>query len=173
MKIKLFALSLIAAFSLGNLSAQKDGKKMASPPAKLETSIGGAKVIVKYSQPSVKGREIFGGLVPFGKVWRTGANDATTISFSEDMKVNGKELKAGTYTLFTIPGEKEWTFIFNSELGQWGAYKYDEKKDVLKVTSKPIKHKMTEQMTFSSDRDNLYLDWAETRVALKIEPAVF
>ncbi len=174
MKIKLFALALIAAFSIGNLQAQKDSKeKPKSPPAKLETSIGGEKVIVEYHQPSVRGRKIFGELVPYNKVWRTGANNATTITFSEDMKVNGKEIKAGTYSLFTIPGEKEWTFIFNSDSEQWGAYKYDEKKDVLRVTAKPEKHKMTETMTFSSDLEHLYLDWAEVRVPLKITPGVF
>lgn len=169
MKIKLFALSLIAAFSLGNLSAQKDGKKMASPPAKMEAKVGEATVTINYHQPSVKGREIYGELVPYGKVWRTGANNATTFTTSKSITVNGKELKAGTYSLFTIPGEKEWTIIFNTDAEQWGAYKYDEKKDTLRVTATPQKNTATERMTFTEKGGTIYLDWAETRVPLKIK----
>ncbi len=169
MKIKVFALSLIAAFSISTLSAQMGGKDKPSPPAKLETKIGDAKITIAYSQPGVKDREIFGKLVPYGKVWRTGANEATTFTTSKDITINGQKLAAGTYTLFTIPGEKEWTIIFNTEMGQWGAYKYDAEKDALKVKATPEKHKATERMTFSAKDGVIYLDWAETRVPLTIK----
>ena len=86
---------------------------------------------VVYGQPSRKGREVFSEIAPYGKLWRTGANEATEITFTRDVKLGGKTLKAGTYTLFTIPNADKWTIILNSELGQWGEYKYDKAKDVL------------------------------------------
>ncbi len=86
---------------------------------------------VNYCQPSRKGRTVFTDLAPYGKLWRTGANEATEISVNRDVKVGGKTLKAGTYTLFTIPDADKWTIILNTELGQWGEYKYDRTKDIL------------------------------------------
>lgn len=86
---------------------------------------------VVYGQPYKKGRKVFGELEQYGKVWRTGANEATEITLTKDVKINGKPLKAGTYTLFSIPNPDKWTIIFNSELGQWGAYEYNPEKDVL------------------------------------------
>lgn len=96
----------------------------------------GQKAVVKvyYSQPQKKGREIFGFKVPYGKVWRTGANEAVEFKAYQDIEIGGKKLKAGTYSLFTIPGEKQWTVIINSDLDYWGAYSYNEDKDVLRVT---------------------------------------
>jgi hypothetical protein len=97
----------------------------------------GDKVIVRvtYSRPSKNGREVFGTLVPYGKIWRTGANENTEIKFYQDIELAGKKVKAGTYSLFTIPGEKEWTIILNKELDYWGAFKYNEKSDVVRVTA--------------------------------------
>ncbi len=92
-------------------------------------------VRVIYSRPQTNGREIFGKLVPYGKVWRTGANEATEIKFYQDVELAGKKVKAGIYSLFTIPGEKEWTIILNSDLDYWGAYSYNPKNDVLRVTA--------------------------------------
>lgn len=92
-----------------------------------------AVIRVTYSRPLTNGREIFGKLVPFGKVWRTGANEATEIKFYQDVELAGKKVKAGTYSLFTIPTEKDWTIILNSDLDYWGAYTYNEKNDVLRV----------------------------------------
>ena len=89
--------------------------------------VGLTDIEIDYSRPGIKGREIFGGLVPYGKVWRTGANQATKIIFSTPVKLNGAEIPAGTYGLFTIPGKDEWTVIINKGAEQWGAYKYDEK----------------------------------------------
>lgn len=165
MKKLLFAF--VALLTLGSLSAQD--KKPASPPATMEANIAGATIEINYSQPSVKGREIYGELVPFDKVWRTGANKATSFKTDKDININGKMLKAGEYALYTIPGEKEWTVIFNTDVGAWGAYKYSEEKDVLRVSATPEAHDMTEVMTFTPGKNVIYLDWAETRVPLKIK----
>lgn len=95
----------------------------------------GEKAIIRvtYSRPLKNEREIFGKLVPYGQVWRTGANEATEIKFYQDVDFGGKKVKAGSYSLFTIPGEKEWTVILNSDLDYWGAYKYNQKNDVIRV----------------------------------------
>ncbi len=93
-----------------------------------------AKVI--YGRPQKKGREVFGGLVSYGKVWRTGANEAAEITFYRDVTLGDKQVSAGTYALFTIPGEEEWTVILNSQLNQWGSYGYDQSKDVARATAK-------------------------------------
>lgn len=93
-----------------------------------------ALVRVIYSRPARNNREVFGKLVPYGKVWRTGANESTEIKFYQDATIQGKKVKAGTYSLFTIPGENEWTIILNSDLDYWGAYKYKAENDVLRVT---------------------------------------
>jgi hypothetical protein len=100
--------------------------------------VGGTEVMIKYAQPAVKGRLVFGtkaqkALVPYGEVWRTGANESTTIEFSNDVTVQGKKLAKGVYSLFTIPGETDWTIIFNKEAKMWGAYTYKAEKDVLRV----------------------------------------
>jgi len=97
--------------------------------------IGNAKAMarVTYSRPTKNGREVFGKLIPYGKVWRTGANEATEIKFYQDATIQGKKVKAGTYTLFTIPGASEWTIILNSDMDHWGAYSYNEASDVLRV----------------------------------------
>lgn len=170
MKSKLFTAFLLLAFTLSVQAQMGNKQKRESPPAEMTTKIGDATIVINYSQPSVKGREIYGGLVPYDKVWRTGANEATTFSTDKDITVNGEKLKAGTYTLFTIPGIDLWTIIFNSELGQWGAFKYDASKDVLRVKAKAMKTEMTEKMTFIPGNNGMiYLDWAETRIPLKIE----
>jgi hypothetical protein len=95
----------------------------------------GEKAIARviYSRPRKNGREVFGKLVPYGKVWRTGANEATEIKFYQDVDLGGKKVRAGTYSLFTIPGEKEWTVILNTDLDYWGAYSYNAKNDVVRI----------------------------------------
>ena len=97
----------------------------------------GEKAIVRvtYSRPPKNNREVFGKLVPYGKVWRTGANEASEIKFYHDVELGGKKVKAGTYSLFAIPGDKEWTIILNNDLDYWGAYSYNAKNDVLRVTA--------------------------------------
>lgn len=102
-----------------------------SPFATISQTIGISDVTITYHRPGVKGREIWGKLVPFGEVWRAGANNATIFSFSDDVQINGTLLKAGKYSFFTIPGHNGWTIIFNSVADQWGAYNYDSTKNVL------------------------------------------
>lgn len=139
-----------------------------SPRIKAE----GKDVKVSYGQPSKRGREIFGKLVPYGEVWRTGANEATEITFAKDGTFGGKPVKAGTYSLFTIPGEKEWTFILNSELKQWGAFKYNEikGKDVLHVTVKPSTvGTSVEKLTITLPNGKLVLEWDKTKVEVPVK----
>jgi hypothetical protein len=125
--------------------------------------------MITYGQPSKKDREIFGKLVPYGQVWRTGANEATTVQFKKDVTFGGKKVKAGTYSLFTIPTENEWTIILNSELGQWGAYKYN---DIKKNNVAEVKVKATntasfmEKLTITTDDKKITIGWDKTSVSV-------
>ena len=121
------------------LAQHEAAKKPLSPPAKATGTIGGQSITVEYSAPSKRGREIMGGLVPWGKVWRTGANAATTLTTSGDLMIGSLHVPAGKYTLFTVPGEKEWTLIVNKQTGQWGT-NYDQSQDLGRVsmTVKPV-----------------------------------
>ena len=147
----------------------------ASPASTLKQRFGLTDVEVVYSRPSMKGRKIFGGLVPNGEVWRTGANAATKITFSTDVGVEGMLVPAGSYALVTIPGDKEWTVILNKATGDWGAYAYDQKNDQLRVKVKPIAlTEPVETMTIDVDelRDataRLTIAWEKTRVPVKLE----
>src|SRR5690606_24616948 len=131
----------------------------------------GTVVTINYAQPSVKGRTIGNEIAPYGKVWRTGANAATQFEVSKDVTINGKSLKAGKYALFTIPGTKEWTIIFNKTWDQWGAYKYDEKEDALRITVKAGKSKsFTEKMTFTIAKSgDVNLLWGDVQVGFKVK----
>lgn len=135
-------------------------------------TVKGDGVSVTYGRPYKKGRVIFGGLEKYGQVWRTGADEATEITFDKDAQFGGQPVKAGTYTLFTIPDETEWTIILNSKLGQWGAYDYNEykNKDVLR-TAVPVKKldQVVEQLTirFSPDND-MIIEWDQTQVQIPI-----
>lgn len=131
-------------------------------------------VKITYSQPQKKDREIFGQLVPFGKVWRTGANEATEITTTRDIQVNSIILKAGTYSLFTIPEKDNWTIIINADLGLWGAYNYDANKDVWRFDV-PVQSadKIYEPFTIIFDHRNevadLLMMWDDTRVSIPIK----
>ncbi|HEY9777573.1 MAG TPA: DUF2911 domain-containing protein [Planktothrix sp.] len=145
-----------------------------SPSCTEKQRVGLTDIEVDYSRPSVKGRQIFGGLVPFDKVWRTGANQATKITFSTPVKLNGTDIAAGTYGLFTIPGKDEWTIVINKGSDQWGAYKYDEKDDVarFKVTpvelSKPIETLLIGFNKITDDSSDLFIAWDHTAVPIKL-----
>lgn len=167
MKRFTFLLSVIAAFVLTTACAQE--KKMASPPAKAEGTIGNVKVTINYHQPSARGRKIMGGLVPFGEVWRTGANNTTSIEFSGPVKIEGKDLPAGKYGLYTIPGENEWVIIVNKGV-DWGAYKYKQEDDVLRINVKPTKtSSFVETFTIGVVKDAVELKWENTAVAFKVK----
>ena len=164
----LLALCFITVLTL-NISAQ-DKSNRPSPPAQASAAIKGIDVTIDYSQPAVKDRKIWDGLVPYGKVWRTGANEATWIEVSEDVKLNNKTLPKGKYSIFTIPGEEEWTIIFNETWSQWGAYEYDSEKDVLRITAKPTKSdKFYERFTVLIDKSGTAsFNWENISVPFKI-----
>jgi Protein of unknown function (DUF2911) len=152
-------------------AAAKPAAAKPSPTATAIGKSGDASITVTYAQPAVKGRKVWGDLVPFDKVWRTGANDATTIEFSKDVKIEGQALKAGKYALFTIPTEGgEWTFIFNKTAKQWGSYSYKEADDALRVKVKSGKSAaFTERMTFEVKDKNVVFSWENLSAAFKVE----
>jgi len=144
--------------------------KPSSPQATVEGKLGSVNVKIVYCQPSARGRKIMGGLVPYAEVWRTGANDATTIEFDKPVKLEGKDLAAGKYSLFTIPNENEWTIIINKDAKQWGAFKYKQESDVLRVTVKPTKTpSMVETFNISLGKDDVQMKWENTAVAFKVK----
>ena len=168
---KLFLLTLITGM-LFNLSAfaQQDKSKRASPPAKVSKTLAmGTEISVDYSQPSLKGRAL-STLAPAGKIWRTGANEASIFEVSKDVKIEGKSLAAGKYSLYTIPGDQEWTIIFNKDWKQWGTI-YKETEDALRVTVKATKSMETKE-TFVidiADNGNVALNWENTKVIFKVQ----
>lgn len=148
---------------------------MASPPATLKQRIGITDIEVNYSRPSMKDRQVFGGLVPYDRIWRTGANSATKLTLSTAIKINGSDVPAGSYELFTIPGKDEWTVIIHKNMSQWGDYQYNEKNDVVRIKVKPVALPAameTFAIGFSDLRDSsatFYLAWEKVRVPMKVE----
>ena len=168
----LLAVAMFAGCFVFQTNAQGLKMPQASSTQTFTQDFGLGKITVNYSRPDVKGRVIFGGLVPYGAVWRTGANSATTIKFSEEVKIEGQAVPAGEYGLFTIPGKNEWTVIISKGSQQWGAYTYKEADDLLRVKVKPttLKDKVE---TFTIQIANVYptsaslqLTWENTSVSL-------
>jgi hypothetical protein len=147
----------------------------ASPAAVIKQRVGLTDIEVDYSRPSLKGRVMIGGIDPYGEVWRTGANSATRISFSTPVTFGGSPVDAGTYELFTIPGKDQWTVILQKPMHQWGAYTYDQKNDVLRVTSTPTVHtEPAETFTIgfgdlTEESATFYLVWDKVRVPVPIK----
>lgn len=140
-----------------NVTAQE---KKASPPEVAEGKINGAAVTINYSSPAVNDRVIWGELVPFGKVWRAGANASTTIETNKDLMIEGKKLAAGTYAIFVIPQKGEATVIFNKVAKQWGASKYDEAEDALRVKVKPqVRKDKAERLMYTISPKTIVLSW--------------
>ena len=158
-------------FQTSASQAQEDKSKRPSPPAEVSAKVKGTDVVINYSQPSVKHRKVWGALVPYDKVWRTGANEATTFEVSTDVKIEGETLPAGKYSLFTIPGESSWTIIFNSVPDQWGAYSYDASKDVLKVKVDPMEtDESTEMLTFDVAKNGkVTMKWEKLAVSFSVK----
>ncbi|GAB3701833.1 DUF2911 domain-containing protein [Spirosoma flavus] len=167
------ALTLVGTLMTLMTWAQGDKASRPSPPATASGKVGGANITINYSSPSVKGRNVWdasGSLAPYGKVWRAGANEATTFETDKDIKVEGKTLPAGKYGLFAIPGEKEWTIIFNKEPNQWGAFKYDQSKDALRVMTKPMKSpQMNEKLAYNVTGKGVTLMWENVAVPIMIQ----
>ena len=166
------AILAVAVFASTQLSAQKFSGLDTSPADITAFPTKGADKLAKlvYSRPQLKGRSL-STLAPAGKVWRTGANEAVEISFYKDVDFGGEKVKAGTYALFTIPGDKEWTIILNSKLNQWGAYTFDETANVAKVKG-TVSSDSTSLEAFSMAFDkngNLHMGWDTTRVEVAIK----
>lgn len=165
---------LMMAVSLGvvpTLAERGDDADRVSKNGKTEGSIEGAAIVLEYGRPNVKSRTIWGELVPYDKVWRTGANEATTFTIDKDVMVEGKKLAAGTYGLFTIPGQSEWVVIFNKVPDQWGAMKYDESEDALRVTVESEEAEFVESMEFFIEDSDVVLRWEKLAVPVEISAA--
>ena len=165
-------ITLVAAARLAN--AQELLKLRPSPLAISSVRYQDHYVKITYSQPQKKNRAIFGGLVPFGKVWRTGANEATEITTLKNIVVNDVLLNAGTYSIFTIPEKEKWTIIINSDVGLWGAYNYNDKKDLWRFDV-PVQanDKVYDAFTISFDQRNevadLLIMWDNVKVSIPIK----
>jgi hypothetical protein len=168
------AVVIACLFSYASM-AQMDSKdtkpkKIASPRDSVSGMVkSGATLNINYGSPSVRGREIWGGLVPYNQVWRTGANEATRFTTDKDITIEGKTLPAGTYGFFAIPTANQWTIIFNSVANQWGAFKYDSAKDVLRVMVTPKKAGKHERLVYKINKNGFELDWADLAVPVKVD----
>jgi hypothetical protein len=176
-KTLLFALAFAGVLVLPpRLSAQTPAVNFpaASPACTIKQRVGLTDIEIVYSRPGVKNRTIFGGIVPYDQVWRTGANQATKVTFSTPVKLEGNDIPAGTYALFTIPGEKEWTIIINKGATQWGAFQYNEKDDVARFKVTPVTLVETIEtftIEFNHIRDEsavLNLVWEKTVVPIHL-----
>lgn len=158
---------LVAILMTAFANAQE---KKASPAETATGKINDATITINYGSPSVKGRTIWGELVPYGKVWRAGANEATTFETDKEITVEGKKLPAGKYAFFAIPEKESVTIVFNKEWKQWGAYKVDEKQDVLRVKVTPKKSaSLTEKLVYAVNKDNVTLSWENWDIPVKIK----
>jgi hypothetical protein len=169
---RLAAGALVLALALP-ASAQEFTTPRPSPNAKVQQTVGTTDLSVTYSRPGVKGRPIWGALVPYDKPWRTGANEATQFTCTDDISVEGQKLAAGTYAFVTIPTAGSWTVAFSKQKDMWGAFAYDQKNDALRVTVKPVAAEMMERMQFTfddptADAVTLNLRWEKLSVPLRI-----
>jgi hypothetical protein len=180
MKYTIFLLLAAFIFVGGPAAAQAQDKKAIKFPGiqKSPTDIsymregrrGPVDAKIVYSRPYKKDREIFGGIVPFGKVWRTGADEATEITFYKDVMFGGKEVKAGSYAVFTIPNKDSWDVMLNTGLHQWGAFGYDKKLDVAQVTAKvQMMDEPVENFSIIFDDGKMIMAWDKTMVAVPIK----
>ncbi|HEY2390475.1 MAG TPA: DUF2911 domain-containing protein [Candidatus Angelobacter sp.] len=154
--------------------AQQDKSKRPSPPATAQVELKGKKVTIDYSQPSLKGRKVGQELAPYGKVWRTGANEATSLITEVALNIGGVKVPAGKYTLYTLPSEGTWKLIINKQTGQWGT-QYDESQDLARVDMKKSQvPQPVERFTIAFDKKSanaaeLNLDWENTRVTVAVK----
>lgn len=168
------ALTLVLIVLFADVNYAQDRKIRVSPKAGVSQTVGLTDISISYSRPGVKGRTIWGELVPYGKVWRAGADEATKITFSTDVLIEGKKLSAGSYSFFVIPNKNEWTIIFNKVSDQWGAFEYNESQDALRLKVKTQPIDFQEWLTYSfyktSDSTALIsLVWEKMKVIFKVE----
>ena len=167
-----FVLAMVSF--LAPAQQPQDKSKRPSPPATAEVTLKGKKVTIDYSRPSLKGRKVGQELAPYGKVWRTGANEATALTTEVDLNVGGVKVPAGKYTIYSLPSEGTWKLIINKQTGQWGT-QYDESQDLARIDMKKATLPQTvEQFTISFDKKgentaDLNLDWENTRVSVSVK----
>lgn len=167
------AVFLLMAFSI---YPQVDLPRI-SPPALVSQTIGYTNVTINYCRPAVKERKIWGMLVPYNQVWRTGANEATTIQFTDDVRIQDNKIPAGRYSLFTIPGESKWTVILNKEDKQWGAFNYKQQNDLVRFDVVPGKGSFYERLQFSFNNvtdvsASVVMNWENLEISFKVESDV-
>ncbi|MEX2397238.1 MAG: DUF2911 domain-containing protein [Balneolales bacterium] len=171
MKTLLLFSILFATYSL-NAQAQEAPEQRASPVAIEHITIDDTYIKVVYGQPHKLDRVIFGDLVPYNEVWRAGANEATEITLTGDIEIGGQQLEAGTYSLFAIPSEDQWTMIVSNQLGEWGAFTYDDSKDVLRFDV-PVTNRDTVAeaftISFTEDGSALNMMWDKTAVSVPVK----
>ncbi len=168
-----FVFAVCCALAV-SASAQQLQLPAKSPGAKLVQTVGLTDITIEYSSPAVKGRKIWGQLVPYGEVWRTGANAATRFTFSKDVEIEGTQVPAGTYAFFAIPTAKEWTLILNKEANQGGAFNYKKEQDLLRLTVKPQAAPMRERLAylvtnFTDDTASIDLEWEKLKVSMPVK----
>jgi len=173
---RLLWAAVVGGFLSFGAQAQEDfHMPKPSPTVHVDQEFSTSFIKLDYSRPGVKGRSVFGNLIPYGEVWRTGANSATTISFGEELLLDGHPIKAGTYALYTIPDKDQWTVILNKGVDNWGASGFDKKEDVLEFKV-PVKHLTDPQESFRISLENLrknsadlVITWADVQIAIPIE----
>lgn len=168
--LTVIATAALAVSCVLPVAAQEraDDSNRASKNGLTEGTIGAAEIKITYGRPKVKGRTIWGALVPYNAVWRAGADEATTITFSQDVEVEGQAVPAGTYSLFFLPQEDEWTLILNKVANQWGAFRYDEAEDRLRVQVEPEPAEHVEELTYEIEGDQVVLRWEKLAVPVTI-----
>ena len=165
--LKKIHLLLVAFLITNSINAQE---KPTSTKEVVSGKINGATITINYGSPSVRAREIWGKLVPFNQVWRAGANDATTFETDKELIVDGSKLPAGKYSFFIIPKEKESIVIFNKDYKQWGAYKYKENEDQLRITIKQkVAKSKTEKLIYSIDTNTISLKWDNWIIPISVK----
>jgi hypothetical protein len=168
--MKILKNTLLVLFSVFAMSFANAQEKPKSTAEKATGTINGAKIEINYGSPSVRERKIWGELVPFDQVWRAGANDATTFETDKDLTIEGLKLPAGKYSFFVIPNKTECIVIFNKVVKQWGAYKYSDKEDQLRVTVKQIvTSSSVEKLVYNINADNVILSWDNWNIGLNVK----
>jgi hypothetical protein len=172
-QILLSIILLLLSFGCGKEQEEQPQIRL-SPKAEVMQTVGFTEVKIDYSRPGVKDRVIWGELVPYDKIWRAGANEATKFTFSTDVLINDKPIQAGSYSFFVFPGREEWTLIFNKVADQWGAFEYNEAEDVLRIKVIPIENDFQEWLTYTITRTSdttadIKLEWENLKVPFTLK----
>ncbi|MAE84625.1 MAG: hypothetical protein CMB80_17935 [Flammeovirgaceae bacterium] len=162
------ASTFVVAFCCISCSGKKE--KRPSPLVVDSIQVENTTIKIEYSSPAVRKRKIWGELVPYGEIWRTGANRASFIELDGDLVMEGKKIPAGKYSIFTIPTDSSWTIIFNEDWDQWGAFNYNQELDIIRWNIYPQKSSFDERMKFTLDNNALKFDWEELSWSLQFEP---